>query len=355
MRLQDDARVNVASLREIILDRDQLIEDFVPGQAVVMVKIAAKTDHGREVVITELVKDGDSVGNRFVCLAPTIVFRDLVAERGEEKIDAQTAGVRVAVLIEHVRLHGVFEIAVIDPDILFFQASPEVGLVAHDTAGHLQSESEAALESIVLRFAVDVLDGAGGFHPQTQRQLEGIQPIIRESDGPVRVMVEKETDACVISRRDRVLRLNAQGNMGIDRCRYDHVPGILNRVVAILEHESHPEFAAVTQAETAQNQQRAVEIAVEAVDIAHARPVGRLDALQIVQLKADSDLRVVADMGERRRTVVRPSQFQIIGKERRSDILPEKSRIIPAVVQSLAPPRINGHILRGELTYKSIQ
>ena len=302
------------------------------GQSVVMVKIAAHADHGREVVIAELVEDGDSVGDRVIGLAPAVVFSDLVAERGDKQVEAQSAGLRAEVSVKHVHLESVFQVAVIDPDTFFFDASPIVGFVAHDAAGRLQPESETALEAVILRFTAVIFGATGGFHPHAQRQFEGVQPVVRIRDGAVRMVVEEEADAGVISGRNRVLRLHAQGYMGIGRGRYDHVPGILNRVVAILEHESHPEFAAVAQTETAQDQQGTVDIAVDAVDVAHARPVGRLDALQVVKLKADAHLRMLAGRRESGRTEVCPSQLQIIREERRSDVLSEERRIIPAVV-----------------------
>ena len=120
--------------------------------------------------------------------------------------------------------------------------------------------------------------------------------------------------------------------MGIDRGRYDHVPGVDHRIIPVAEHESQAEFTAVAEAETAQDQQRTVKIPVQAVDIAHSGAADRLDGRQGVQLKTDTYFGMFADVRESRPAFVGPSQAGFKGSESRGDILPEQGRIIPAVI-----------------------
>ena len=96
------------------------------------------------------------------------------------------------------------------------------------------------------------------------------------------MMVEEKADTSVKTRRNGVLCLKTKGNMGVDGRGDDDVPWVFNRVVAMPEHKSEPEFSAIAETEVADDNQRSVNIAVNAVDIAHPWPMSCLYAGQIV-------------------------------------------------------------------------
>ena len=108
------------------------------------------------------------------------------------------------------------------------------------------------------------------------------------------MMVEEEADTSIKTRRNGVLRLKAQGDMGIDRRGDDNVPRVFNRVVAMAEHEPEPKFPAITEAEVADDEQWPVKITINAVDIAHPWSISRLYARQPIDLKADPSFGMLA-------------------------------------------------------------
>ena len=109
------------------------------------------------------------------------------------------------------------------------------------------------------------------------------------------MMVEEKADTRIKTRRNGVLRLKTQGNMGIDRRGDDDVPRIFNRIVAIAEHEPEPKFPTIAETEVSNDNQRPVNITINAVDIAHTWPIRCLYARQPVYLKTDSSFRMLAD------------------------------------------------------------
>lgn len=141
----------------------------------------------------------------------------------------------------------------------------------------MDSEADTWLKPVFIRPAIDLSAFSEGLHAKTQRQLEGIQTIVWESYGAVRMMVEEETYTYIISVRDGVPCLGPKGDMGIERGRDDNVPRIRLGIKAIIEHQSYSEFAAVTKTETAKDQQRTIDIAVDAINVAHPRAVGCFD------------------------------------------------------------------------------
>ena len=56
------------------------MRSLVSGQAIVMMQVATDTDHGREVIVTELMLEREAVGAGVVGLSPAVVFGNLVAE-----------------------------------------------------------------------------------------------------------------------------------------------------------------------------------------------------------------------------------------------------------------------------------
>ena len=83
--------------------------------------------------------------------------------------------------------------------------------------------------------------------------------------------------------------------MGVDGRGDDDVPWVFNRVVAMPEHKPEPEFSAIAETEVADDNQRSVNIAVNAVDITHPWPISCLYAGQTVYLKTDPSLGMLAD------------------------------------------------------------
>ena len=58
-----------------------------------MMQIATNTDYSREVVITELMLERETVREWIVGLSLTVVLGNLVAERRDKKVKAQTSGI----------------------------------------------------------------------------------------------------------------------------------------------------------------------------------------------------------------------------------------------------------------------
>ena len=135
-------------------------------------------------------------------------------------------------------------------------------------------------------------------------------------------------------------------DMGVDRRRNDHIPGVRVRIITSVKHESKAKFPAISETETARCEERTVKICVQAVNIAHTRPVRRLYACDTVKLKADTNLRVLANGSEGRRTVIGPAHLDIKGRVYRRHLIPEKAWIKPSVIQRLAGTRVNRDILR---------
>ncbi len=262
---------------------------------------------------------------------------------------------RAAISVKGVDLERILEVTVFDPGSVLFNILLVSGVVAHDAAGQLYGKLETGLEAIIFRLPVQFFRTARRLHPDAHGEFERIQPKVREGDGTVGVMIEKKADSQIKSGRNGILCLHPQRDMHVYRRRNEHVPGVRDRIITLVEHESDAEFAAIPKAEAARREQRTVKISVQAVYIAHPRSVHSLHACEAVELKADAHLRVLANRRERRCTIVLPAHPDIEGRVHRCNLFAKKSREKTAVIQRLAGTGVNRDILRGYPSERTCQ